>query len=246
MKRLMIAGTLGGLVLAAALTVATASSNDASAQTTEASTAEEVVETVLDRLVASGIITEDRAQEIAEKIYANERFQRWAENGLPEMFDDERFEDRLDKGLDRLAEAGEKYGDLDREELRERFAELRERHRDAVREFQERRRSLGNSELREQLSEFDRDEIRDAIENGTLDELIDTEALADSMLERAEEALDRAVENGRITQDEADEKLAELAERLEQLRNGEVDWSESFTKRWRDGKRGAEESGPGA
>jgi ribosomal protein S20 len=246
MKRLMIAGTLGGLVLAAALTVATASSNDASAQTTEASTVEELVEAVLDRLVASGIITEERAEELADRIYSSEPYQRWVDNGLPEQFDDGRLEERLDKGLDRLAEAKRKYGELDRDQLREGFAELRERHRDAVREFRERRRGLGNSELREQLSEFDRDEIRDAIENGTLDELIDTEAFADSMLKRAEEALDRAVENGRITRDEADEKLAELAERLEQLRNGDIDWSESFTRRWRDGKRGAEESGPGA
>ena len=36
------------------------------------------------------------------------------------------------------------------------------------------------------------------------------EAIADAMIRRTEEALDRAVENGRITQAEADERLAEL------------------------------------
>ena len=245
MKRLIVAGTLGGLVLAATVTVATATSNNAVAQT-DSTTAEQIVETVLDRLVASGIITQERADEVAERIYDNERFQRWAANGVPERFDEERFEERLEKGIDRLAEAQEKYGELDREELEERWAEFRERRKDAIEKWQERRKNLGNSELREQLSQYDRDEIKDAIENGTLNELLDTEAIADAMIQRTEEALDRAVENGRITQAEADEKLAELEERLEALRNGEVDLSETFKKRWRDWKSSAEESGTNA
>ena len=239
MKRMIVAGTLGGLVLAATLTVATATSNNAVAQA-DSTTAEQIVETVLERLVASGIITQERADEVAE------RFQRWAANGVPERFDEERFEERLEKGIDRLAEAQEKYGELDREELEERWAEFRERRKDAIEKWQERRKNLGNSELREQLSQYDRDEIKDAIENGTLNELLDTEAIADAMIQRTEEALDRAVENGRITQAEADEKLAELEERLEALRNGEVDLSETFKKRWRDWKSSAEGSGANA
>lgn len=61
-----------------------------------------------------------------------------------------------------------------------------------------------------------------------------TDDVIDALVDEAAGRLDRAVESGRINQDEADEKLTEIRERITEMVNGEIDFSE----RRRPGTRG--------
>lgn len=91
------------------------------------------------------------------------------------------------------------------------------------------------------------EELMDALAEGTpLVDLIDNpEAFLDSLLAPMEERLDRAVEEGRVTQAEADELIQEARNRAEAFINGEVAEGEWFMRRrgfW--GFGGFGESGP--
>ncbi|MGI9666666.1 MAG: hypothetical protein ACR2N2_06125, partial [Acidimicrobiia bacterium] len=94
--------------------------------------------------------------------------------------------------------------------------------------------------LRDQLEDVPREDIRNAVENGTLSELIDADAVVDSITANAEEKLAKAVESGRLTQAEADEKLAELEAKLAPVASGETDVSELLKRNSkRHNKRGS-------
>ncbi len=75
-------------------------------------------------------------------------------------------------------------------------------------------------------------ELREALVDGsTIADLaaaagLTTDAVVDALMADAEERLDEAVANGRIDATEADEKLAEIEERITDLVNGEIDFSE--------------------
>ena len=69
------------------------------------------------------------------------------------------------------------------------------------------------------------DELREALRDGaTIAEIaalqgVDVQSVIDAMVAEASERLAEAVENGRITQEEADEKLAELGEKITDVVN---------------------------
>ena len=73
-----------------------------------------------------------------------------------------------------------------------------------------------------------RDELRERLESGdTLAEIASAEGktvdgLVQAMVDSAEEDIAAAVEAGRLTQEQGDEILADLPERLEDLVNGEL------------------------
>jgi hypothetical protein len=91
------------------------------------------------------------------------------------------------------------------------------------------------------------EELMDALAEGTplIDLIDDPEAFLDSLLAPMEERLDQAVEEGHVTQSEADELLAEARTRAEAFINGEMTEGE-----WLMGRRGPRglkdfgESGP--
>ncbi|MGH9133274.1 MAG: hypothetical protein ACRDZZ_05000 [Ilumatobacteraceae bacterium] len=68
-------------------------------------------------------------------------------------------------------------------------------------------------------------ELRDLVRDGqSLADVatahgVDVQTVIDTFVNAAEEHLDRAVTNGRLTQEEADEKLAELTERITEMVN---------------------------
>ncbi|MCL1592731.1 MAG: hypothetical protein M3132_00085 [Actinomycetia bacterium] len=61
------------------------------------------------------------------------------------------------------------------------------------------------------------DELRDAMENGTLEDLINT----DDIISDIENMLDKAVQEGDLTREQADAKLERLTQRIESFENGE-------------------------
>ena len=69
------------------------------------------------------------------------------------------------------------------------------------------------------------DELREALRDGaTIAEVaalqgVDVQSVIDAMVAEAEERIAEAVENGRLTQEEADEKLAELTEKVTDVVN---------------------------
>ncbi len=67
-------------------------------------------------------------------------------------------------------------------------------------------------------------ELADALRNGqTIADIAgdETQAVIDTLVDEAAERLATAVENGRLTQEEADEKLPEITERVVAMVNGE-------------------------
>lgn len=74
---------------------------------------------------------------------------------------------------------------------------------------------------------MDAEELRDALRNGaTIAELaeangVDVQTVIDTLVAEAEQHLDLAVEAGRLTEEEAAEKLAGLADKITSLVNGE-------------------------
>lgn len=134
--------------------------------------------------------------------------------------------------LDRLVEQGFISEDA--------VEELEESLPDEVREFMrrplrdpdvERFGALGRDWLEDALGDITPDELRDAVENGTLDELIDVDAILDT----AREAIAEAVEEGRITAEQGERLLERLTQRLEALEDGEgVGPIERFRFRFRE------------
>lgn len=78
---------------------------------------------------------------------------------------------------------------------------------------------------------LDAAELRDALADGaTLAELaeqagVSVDELVASMVAEAEQHLSAAVDQGRLTQEEADERLAEIEERITALVNGEIEFN---------------------
>lgn len=76
---------------------------------------------------------------------------------------------------------------------------------------------------------IDADALRDAIADGqTLAEIAEAngttaQAVIDAMVAEAQERLDQAVEDGRLTEDEAAEKLAEITEHITGVVNGDIE-----------------------
>ncbi len=86
-----------------------------------------------------------------------------------------------------------------------------------------------NSEVLEELG-LDRETVREGLMSGSsLGDIAEAngssvEALTDALVESFEERLDAAVESGRIDAETADEKRAEIAERVEDVVSGEADF----------------------
>lgn len=87
----------------------------------------------------------------------------------------------------------------------------------------------GGADLTEVLG-LEQSELREAIAGGqTLAEVaaaqgVDTQELIDALVDAAEERVATAVQNGRIDQERADEILADVAEKAEDLVNGELEF----------------------
>lgn len=87
----------------------------------------------------------------------------------------------------------------------------------------------GGADLAEILG-IEAADLREAIAGGqTLAEVaaeqgVDTQDLIDAIVDAAEERVATGVENGRIDEEQADEILADAAERAEDLVNGEIDF----------------------
>lgn len=86
------------------------------------------------------------------------------------------------------------------------------------------------------LGDLNPEDLKDAFENGTLDELIDWDTVIADILADAKTGLDAAVDNGKLTQAEADEKLQHLEDRLNAMANGEFNL---FDGGWFEHKNGA-------
>lgn len=226
MKRMVIASAVGGLLLATVISVSVATTPNAAAAEADEPTVVEMVDLVLARLVDAGILSEEKADALRAKIHGNERFQTFAATGLPEGFDAERFEERLDRRLDRAQEMRERFKDADKDALRKRFEQRKNQH-------------THGGAIKDQLADIPPDELKEAIQNGTLSELVDAEEVVDSLLAQAEERLTRAVEAGRISQEKADAHLAELEAKLAPIASGESDLSELMKRHKRHGAKGA-------
>ena len=76
---------------------------------------------------------------------------------------------------------------------------------------------------------IDADALRDALADGqTLAEIAEAngttaQAVIDAMVGEAEECLDQAVEDGRLTEEQAAEKLAEITEHITGVVNGDIE-----------------------
>ena len=83
---------------------------------------------------------------------------------------------------------------------------------------------LESGELAE-LFGLERDELRDLLRDGqsladiATDQGIDVQTVIDTIVNATKEHFDEAVANGRLTQEEADAKLAELTERITEMVN---------------------------
>ncbi|MGI9529606.1 MAG: hypothetical protein ACR2NG_07840 [Acidimicrobiia bacterium] len=91
-------------------------------------------------------------------------------------------------------------------------------------------------ELKDVFGDMSPDEIKEAIENGTLADLIDTDAI----LESASSSLDEAVADGALTAEQADRILERLVEKLESIENGDFE----LGRKGRRGHRGFGQFGP--
>ncbi len=72
--------------------------------------------------------------------------------------------------------------------------------------------------LRDALEGLTPDELHNAIEDGTLDEIVDF----DAVLDEAERLIDEAVEEGRVTAEEGEAMLERLRDRIDALIEGEL------------------------
>ena len=111
-------------------------------------------------------------------------------------------------------------------------------------------RGFGFGEATDLLG-LDGAELMDLLRDGATladiaaDQGVGLDDLADAITSPVEERLAEAVANGDLTQEEADEKLAEIAERTDDLINGELPAGGSeFGRRGGFGPRGGEGFGP--
>ncbi|NNF64117.1 MAG: hypothetical protein HKN07_07635 [Acidimicrobiia bacterium] len=162
----------GGVITSAVSAPAVAQAQEADT-TTESTTEVPEFTSVLDELVAEGVITQDQADTVSE----------------------------------RLAERG--YGRFGR------FGHTgRGMHIDTLADV------IGVDAETIKAALMDGQTIADiAADNG-----VERQAVVDALTAQAEESLAEAVADGRITQEEADEKLAEAATRIEGLVDGEVEF----------------------
>ena len=119
---------------------------------------------------------------------------------------------------------------------------IAERAEEARAEFGELRGHRGAKlETASEVIGIETDELREALQSGsTLAEIatengVEPQSLIDEMVEDKQEKLDEAVADGRLTEEEAAEKAAEIEQRVTDAVNGEIDFSE--------GRRGR--GGPG-
>lgn len=195
------------------------------------------VDDVLNGLVEGEIITESTADELRTeaptlllmldqaklKFGTDANGEDGGEEYLP--FDIERFRDRLDgfelpEGLDGLGFFGPEGFDL--EGLTEQFRnfnfdsfELPEGldHPNGISP-----ESFGGFGFLDGMSGLSFSDLRDAMQNGTLDELLDTDAIVSQITEK----LDAAVTEGDLTREQADRMLERLTEKLDAIANGEL------------------------
>lgn len=174
-----------------------------------------------------------------------ERFENLDSDDLPEGFElPEGFD--LDEMLDRFTQQLE---DFDLENLPEGFALPEDFDpSEMLGELQRRFKGFGEGTpraegfgffgdgLKDVFGDMTPDEIKDAIENGTLADLIDTDAILDT----ASASLDEAVADGALTAEQADRILERLVEKLESIENGDFEWGQKS----RRGHRGFGQFGP--
>ena len=86
------------------------------------------------------------------------------------------------------------------------------------------------------LDDVTPDELRDALEDGTLDEVLDLDEILRSTIAEIEQA----VEDGRLTPEQAERMIEHLEQRIDALADGEVGWGLSRGFRfgpWHDDAR---------
>jgi hypothetical protein len=189
----------------------------------------------LQDLVDRGFITQEQLDEI-EGWFGEHR--PW--NGeLPEDFDPKEFRERYREHAPWNGELPEYF---DPEEFRERYSEHAPWNGELPEDFDleefkgprfgphEFRFFGGDQEDLESLFGVTPDELMDALAEGIppMDIIEDPEAFLDSLLGPIEEQLNRAVEEGALTQAEADELIEAARSRAEAFINGEPFEGERF------------------
>ena len=102
----------------------------------------------------------------------------------------------------------------------------------------------GNSEIITEATGLTRAEIREAVQDGsTVAELIeanggDVESVVAELVAEATTRINERVEEGRITQEQADEKLAELEANIQSRLDGTYERPEGADGQGRRGRRG--------
>jgi hypothetical protein len=109
-------------------------------------------------------------------------------------------------------------------------------------------RGGGHLEVVADLLGMETEDLVDALQDGqTIADLAgdDTQTVIDALVAEATERLNDAVENERLTQEEADEKLVEITERITGMVNGELERPQGFgMEHRRPGPRGGGFFGP--
>jgi hypothetical protein len=181
------------------------------------------VEERLDVLLERGFITEEQLDEIDAWFREHPRW----DGELPEDFDPKEFRERFREHPPWDGELPEEF--LVPRSRPQGFGFFR-----------------GHEDLMGML-DLTPEQLMDALAEGTplVDLIDDPEAFLDSLLAPIEERLDRAVEEGRVTQAEADELIQEARNRAEAFINGEAAEGEWFIgRRGPRGFGGFGESGP--
>jgi len=249
MKKLMIAFTaVGILVVGAFAAIAIDSSGTAvaqsdtpqteapatGAQATENPDVPAWVDEVLDGLINGGVLTDETASELRTEVpnlfdlldqmgFSTNSEQQFNPEDFAQMFESFGFPDGF-QGLDFFGPDGFDLGglayqfedfDFENFEFPEGFA-----HPDGItpESFKDFRLPNGGFGLLDGLSGLSFADLQDAMQNGTLTDLIDTEAIISDIGDK----LDQAVENGRLTREQADEKLAQITDKLDAIGNGEL------------------------
>ena len=235
MKKLAIVGAVLGVLLIGAIAALGLTSSDVQAAESEDTSDHPLRENLLDRLVEEGVISEEQAEEFDEHLDdLHSRFGREFRVGprfrsedfeLPEDFDPDQLLEKMKERFEQfdfedLPEGLELPEDFDPkamlEDLKERFDE------GAFEDFRFRGPRLGifgeDNPLRDAFENLDLEELEQAIEDGTVAELIDIDAIRDAVTEQVEQA----VAEGVITQEQADRILERMDEKLTALENGDV------------------------
>lgn len=225
MKGLIIAASVVVFLLVAAIALVVINADDQATALQTETTQPQTETTQPETEVALPKFMEERLQDLVERGFITQeqlddmerRFREHApRNGeLPDGFDPEQFRERF---REHAPWNGELHGDLDPERFKgpgfgpHGFG------------------FFGGDEDLMDLLGVTPEELMNALTDGTplTDIIDDPDAIVDSLVSLMEEGLNQAVEEGHLTQAEADELIAEARGHAEAFINGEVFESEGF------------------